>query len=64
MHPRLRRFIAAVGVVAFLAAYVWAASTIGDMLPKSAWVQLLYYAIVGTAWGVPLYPLFRWAEKG
>jgi len=64
MPPRLRRFIAAVGVLAFLAFYVWAAVAIGDRLPKQPLVQLLYFAIVGTAWGVPLYPLFKWSEKG
>ena len=63
MHPRLRRFIAAVGVLAFLAFYVWAAIAIGDRIPKHPLIQLLYFGIVGTAWGVPLYPLFKWSEK-
>ncbi len=64
MHPRLRRFIATVGVLAFLAFYIWAAIAIGDRIPKQPLIQLLYFAIVGTAWGVPLYPLFKWSEKG
>ncbi|NBB51638.1 DUF2842 domain-containing protein [Rhizobium sp. CRIBSB] len=63
MPPRLRRFIAAVGVVAFLAGYVWAVIAIGDRLPDHPLIDLLFFGIAGTAWGVPLYPLFRWAEK-
>ena len=35
MPPRLRRFVAAVGVLAFLVFYVWAAIGIGERLPCS-----------------------------
>ena len=63
MHPRLRRALAAVGVLVFLAFYIWAAIAIGDRIPEHPLIQLLYFAIVGTAWGVPLYPLFKWSEK-
>ena len=64
MPPRLRRFVAAVGVLAFLAFYVWAAIAIADRLPDSPWLDLLFYAVAGTAWGLPLIPLLRWAEQG
>lgn len=64
MPPRLRRFIAAMGVLVFLAGYVWAVIAIGDRLPDHPLIDLLFYGIAGIAWGVPLYPLFRWAEKG
>lgn len=64
MGPRTRRFVAMIGVLAFLAVYVWAAVAIGERLPDNVLVQLIYYAVAGTAWGVPLYPLFRWAERG
>jgi hypothetical protein len=53
-----------VGVLVFLAAYIVAAVTIADRLPNIAWVRLLYFAVVGIAWGVPLFPLFAWAERG
>jgi hypothetical protein len=28
------------------------------------WLDLLFYAVFGIGWGVPLYPLFKWAEGG
>jgi hypothetical protein len=55
--------VAAIGVIAFLAFYVWLATVIADRLPDVAWVKLIYFTVAGTAWGVPLYPLIRWSER-
>jgi len=64
MHPRLRRLIAMVGVLAFLAFWVWALLALRSHLPPSQWIDFAFYAIGGTAWGLPLIPLLRWAERG
>lgn len=64
MGLRARRFIAAVGTLAFLAFYVWAVVAIGDRLPDSMWIDLVFYGVAGIAWGVPLIPLLSWAEGG
>lgn len=64
MPPRLRRAVAAAGVLLFLAAWVWGAVSLGARLPNNPWIQLLFYGVAGTAWGVPLIPLLRWAERG
>ena len=59
---RLRRAIASLGVLVFLAAYVWAVIAIGARLPDHPLIDLLFYGIAGTAWGLPLLPLLSWAE--
>ena len=64
MHPRLRALVGSIGIVVFLGAYIWLATFIGGMLPKTPWVVLLYYGVVGTAWGLPLIPLLFWINKG
>ncbi|MFT4955588.1 MAG: hypothetical protein ACI8U3_001985 [Brevundimonas sp.] len=64
MTARTRRFIAAIGTVAFLAFYIWLVTVIADVLPDSFWIDLIFYPVVGIAWGVPLIPLLRWAERG
>lgn len=64
MGARSRRFIATIGVVLFLIFYVWAVVSIGAILPKSPWIDLLFYGGAGIAWGVPIIPLLRWAERG
>lgn len=64
MGARSRRFVATVGVVLFLIFYVWAVVSIGAILPKSPWIDLVFYGVAGIAWGVPIIPLLRWAERG
>ncbi|MBX9706852.1 MAG: DUF2842 domain-containing protein [Caulobacteraceae bacterium] len=62
MGLRIRRLVAAFGILAFLAFYIWAATVIGEHVPANPLAQLAYYALVGTLWGVPLFPLLSWAE--
>lgn len=64
MPPRLRRAVAAGGVLVFLAAWIWGVVTLGARLPDNWLIQLLFYGVAGTAWGLPLIPLLRWAERG
>ena len=64
MNPRVRKLIGLVGILVFLTAYVFAAVTIGERLSGHWAVQLAYYAVVGTAWGVPILPLISWMNSG
>ncbi|HEX7887681.1 MAG TPA: DUF2842 domain-containing protein [Phenylobacterium sp.] len=63
MSPRLRKFIGLIAILAFCAFYVVVVSTLGDYLPSHWAVRLIYYAVAGTAWGVPLFPLIRWMNR-
>lgn len=62
MGLRTRRAIASVGIVVFLAFYVWLVIAIGAHVPDHPLAQLLYFGVAGTLWGVPLLPLMSWAE--
>ena len=64
MSNRWRNFLGGIAILVFLAAYMWLALAIGDHLPDHWAARLLYFAIVGTAWGVPLIPLLSWIAKG
>ena len=64
MPPRLRSLIASLAMLVFLAIYIWLATFIGGLLPDKPWFTLPYYAVVGTAWGLPLIPLLSWINKG
>jgi hypothetical protein len=64
MSARARTILGSVAMLVFLAAYIWLATLVGGLLPAKPWVWLLYYAAVGTAWGLPLIPLLWWIGKG
>lgn len=64
MPTRLRKLIGSVGMMVFLAAYIWLASTLFGHLPRQPWIQLAYMAVVGICWGVPLIPLISWMNRG
>ena len=64
MGPRTRKALASVGVLAFLAFYVWLVTVLSAFIPDAWWAQVLYFAVAGLAWGLPILPLLKWAEKG
>lgn len=64
MPARVRKLIGLFAVLGFLALYVGLAVVIADRLPEHWLVKLVYFAVVGVAWGVPLIPLFRWMNRG
>ena len=53
-----------VGVLVFVAFWIWSAVTLRGLLPPGPLIDLAVFAVAGVGWGVPLYPLFRWAEGG
>lgn len=64
MGPRTRKAVATLGVLVFLVAYIWGVISLAVLIPAVWWAQVLYFAVAGLAWGVPILPLIKWAEKG
>lgn len=64
MGPRMRKALASIGIIAFLAVYVWAVVALARFVPDVWWAQVLYFAVAGLSWGVPVLPLIAWAERG
>ena len=60
---RLRKLIGGLAILVFLAAYVWAVTSLYDRLPDNRTVHLLYFAVAGLGWGLPLMPLMSWMGK-
>ena len=64
MSAHLRKAIGAILILLFLLAYIGLAVTIGDHLPDAKVVKMVYFVVVGTAWGAPLIPLITWMNRG
>lgn len=63
MGPRMRKAVASFVVLGFLVFYVWAATSLSAWVPDRWWAKGLFFGIVGTAWGLPMFPIFSWAER-
>lgn len=63
MPVRAKRAVAALGMLLFLAFYIWAVIAIGERLPDHPMVHLAFYGLSGILWGIPLFPLMSWAER-
>ncbi|WP_420469811.1 DUF2842 domain-containing protein [Brevundimonas sp. FT23042] len=64
MSGSTRRFIAMLGVLAFLVFWIWGVIALRGLFGPGMLLDLLFFTIGGIGWGVPLYPLFKWAESG
>jgi hypothetical protein len=64
MTARARKFIGLFGILAFLTAYAVAVSSLADHIPKTLLAQTLFYLVAGLGWGVPIFPLISWMNRG
>ena len=64
MPRRLRSFVGSVLILIFLVGYVWAATAIADRLPNDMRIKLVFFALAGVGWGLPILPLMTWMERG
>ncbi|WP_310540656.1 DUF2842 domain-containing protein [Phenylobacterium sp.] len=64
MSARVRKFVGGIGILVFLAAYIWAVTAIAEHVPDQVFIQTLFYAVAGISWGVPILPLLSWMNRG
>jgi hypothetical protein len=65
VSPRLKKFIGAIVMLIWLPVYALFAMGVGvHVLPHANWlVTLLYYAVAGTLWIVPIGLMFPWMYR-
>lgn len=64
MSARVRKLIGMFAILGFLLAYVVGVATLGDHVPKHWLPEVIYYGLAGVLWGVPLFPLISWMNRG
>jgi hypothetical protein len=62
--PRVRKAAGGLIMLVFLFVYAVLMTTIAGHLPDNRAVQLVFYAVAGLGWCLPLFPLIYWMEKG
>ena len=64
MTARWRKALGSALILMFVAGYVWLATVVGAHVPAVWWAQLIYYAVFGIGWGLPVIPLIAWMNRG
>jgi hypothetical protein len=65
MTQRSRKLVGMIALLAGLTAYVAVVVTVAtSWLPDHWAVQLVFYAVAGVAWALPLKPLMAWMNRG
>jgi len=66
MKARLRKAVGCAGLLTYVGVYAIAAASLGAALLSALppWGQLVYYAVAGVVWILPLKPLFAWMNRG
>lgn len=60
----MRKPIASLILLVFIIAWAMIAATVGSAITDwPRWTQLVFYAVAGTGWILPLRPLFRWMNS-
>jgi hypothetical protein len=63
--PTLRKPVGMLGILGWITIWCIAMLFIAPFALASAWpVQLIFFAIAGTVWIIPLKPALRWMETG
>ncbi len=62
--PSARSALGFLAILIFLAAYVWAAATLGGWLPDHWAISLVFYLLAGIAWVPVAGRLVRWGAGG
>ena len=65
MSNSLRKLIGTVAIILFVIAYALVVMALAQPVLKDAGVvtQLLFYALAGLAWILPVMPLIAWMER-
>lgn len=66
MPRRLRKFIGAIVMIAFVVIYGLGAMLVAQtdhIRYANAVLQAIFFCVVGLAWVLPLMPLIKWMER-
>jgi hypothetical protein len=65
LSPRIKKLIGTMAIIVWLPIYALVAMRVGvAVLPNAgAFLTLLYYAIIGTAWIIPIGLMLPWMHR-
>ena len=62
MPLRLKKILGSLFICLFVLFWIWAASSLSVFVPDNRIVELVYYAVAGLGWCLPVMPVLAWME--
>jgi hypothetical protein len=63
MPLRLKKMLGSLFICVFVLFWVWAAASLSVFVPDNKVAELLFYAVAGLGWGLPILPILSWMER-
>lgn len=65
MTIRLRKFLGTIALLVLLVVWALLGMTLAQTpwLENSAWLQAIYYVVVGMGWVLPAMPIVSWMQR-
>jgi hypothetical protein len=51
-------------ILIFMAVYIVAATHVADRLPDNDAIKMVFFAVAGLLWGIPILPVIWWMNRG
>ena len=62
MPVRVKKIFGALFIFVFLVFWIVLAVSLSGFVPDNRIAELVFYAIAGLGWGLPLLPILKWME--
>lgn len=64
MPVRLKKILGSLFICVFVIFWIWFVIGLSYYVPKNKALELLFYAVAGLGWCLPVMPILAWMEYG
>ena len=62
MPLRIKKIIGSLAICAIVVLWIIGAVSLSGLVPRHPVAELLYYAVMGLGWALPVMPILSWME--
>ena len=63
MPARVKKIFGSLFIFAFVIFWIWLATALSGFVPENKAAELVFYAVAGLGWGIPIMPVLAWMER-
>jgi hypothetical protein len=64
MPVRVKKMLGSLFICIFVIFWIWLGASLSVFVPKNRALEMVYYAVFGLGWCVPVAPILLWMEYG